>query len=90
MAQATQIPITPRPSMCTHSTQVQTALGDLCDDFKLIRDISDFIQEELARADRRDWRVARPYILALALDHRVERFRLNLNAVAELSQEVTR
>ena len=78
------------PSLCETRTQLATALGDLCDDFKLIRDISDFIQEELARADRNDWRVARPYILALALDHRVERFRLNLNAVAELSQEVTR
>jgi hypothetical protein len=42
------------PSMCTHATQVQTALGDLCDDFKLIQGISDFLQEELARADRND------------------------------------
>jgi hypothetical protein len=78
------------PSLCETHTQLQTALGDLQDDFKLIRDITDFIQEELGRADRNDWRVARPYILALALDHRVERFRLNLNAVAELSQGVTR
>ena len=76
------------PSMCTHATQVQTALGDLRDDFELIQGLSDFVQEELGRLNHTSWPVMRPYLLALALDHRVERFRMNLNAVAELAQEV--
>jgi hypothetical protein len=78
------------PSMCTHATQVQTALGDLQDDFELIQGLSDFIEEELGRLNHTNWPVMRPYLLALALDHRVERFRLNLSAVAELSQEGSR
>jgi hypothetical protein len=84
MAQATYYP-KPCPSMC--ATQLQTALGDLQDDFKLVQGLADFLQEELCRLNHTSWPVMRPYLLALALDHRAERFRLNLSAVAELAQD---
>jgi hypothetical protein len=58
------------PSLCETRTQVQTALGDLCDDFKLIQGITDFIEEELGRLNHTAWPVMSPYLLALALDHR--------------------
>ena len=41
-----------------------------------------FIEEELGRLNHTAWPVMRPYLLALALDHRVERFRMNLSARA--------
>ena len=46
------------PSMCTHATQMQTALGDLQHDFKLIQGLADFVQEELANLNptARNWR----------------------------------
>ena len=35
------------PSMCTHATQMQTALGDLQHDFKLIQGLADFVKKSL-------------------------------------------
>jgi hypothetical protein len=68
------------------SSQMQAALDDLRDDFQLIQGLADFIQEEFGRLNHTAWPAMRPYLLALALDHRVERFRMNLSAVAELAQ----
>ena len=50
--------------------------------------LTDFLQEELTRVDPAPWPAMRQYLLVQALEHRVDRFRMNLTAVAELAQEM--
>jgi hypothetical protein len=91
MAQVIHNPIS-RPSMCHEppTAQIATALGDLCEDFRLVQGLVDFLEEEVCRLNHTAWPVMRPYLLALALDHRVDRFSMNLGAVAGLVQEGAR
>ena len=70
--------------------QIATAIGDLQDDFRWIQGLTDFLQEELTRVDPAPWPAMRQYLLVQALEHRVERFSMNLGAVAELTQETSR
>jgi hypothetical protein len=74
--------------MCEqHATQLATAIGDLQYDFRYIEGLSDFLIEELARANHQEWQIMREFLLIQALEARVSRFKMNLNAVAELAQE---
>ena len=88
MAQAIHNPIR-RPSMCESPpiAQLATALGDLQSDFRYLEALSDFLQEETFRGDHHRRPELKVFLMVQALENRISRFKLNLDAVAELAQE---